>query len=146
MSDDLGPIVIDPHAFRKLWPMLGVWLLLFLTAGDAWTVVRRQAALAFGEPGEAVILSKGRERHNLHGRRNYVRFACQHEGKRREAREPVGTEGWQDLAAGARRPAHLLGEAAFLDDDLGYSRWKLGLFGFAFLALWAWAAATYRFG
>lgn len=126
--------------------MLGVWLLLFVTAGDAWTVVRRQAALAFGKPVEATILSKGRERRKLHGRRNYVLFACRYEGKRLEAREPVGKDGWAELAEGSRKPAHLLGTAAFLDDDLGYSRWKLGLFGFAFVALWAWAAATYRFG
>lgn len=146
MSEDLGPIVIDRHAFERLWPALGVWLALFLTAGDAWTVVRRQAALLLGKPAEAVIVSKSRERHQLHGRRRLARFAYQQDGRRVETREAVGSKGWDALSPGTRRPVHVWGGAAFLDDDLGYSRWKLGLFGVAFVGLWAWAAATYRFG
>ena len=148
MPDDLGPIVIDPHAFKRLWPALGVWLLLFITAGDAWTVVRRQAALAWGTPIEVVVHGKRRETVQMLGRfqRNVVDFSFDLGGKRLKGRAPVGLKGLAGIKAGARRPAHALGEAAFLDDDLGYSRWKLGLFGAAFVALWLWAAGRYRFG
>lgn len=148
MADDLGPIVIDPHAFKRLWPALGVWLILFVTAGDARTLVHRQLALAFGAPAEAVIEGKRTLRVRLPGRvrRNYVDFSYRRQGSLRKAREPVGGAGWASLEVGSRRPAHVLGEAAFLDDDLGYSRWKLGVFGAAFAALWLWAAARYRFG
>lgn len=148
MSDDLGPIVIDRHAYKLLWPALGVWLLLFITAGDAWTVLRRQAALAFGSPVEAVVLGKRTERVRGLGRvkRNVVEFSYSWEGISLAAREAVGGAGWAALKPGARRPAHVLRGAAFLDDDLGYSRWKLGLFGAGFATLWLWAAARRRFG
>lgn len=148
MSDDPGPFVVDRHAYKLLWPALGVWLLLFITAGDAWTVLRRQAALAFGKPVEAVVLGKRTERVPGLGRarRNVVDFSYEWEGKRLKSREAVGASGWAALKPGARRPAHVLRGAAFLDDDLGYSLWKLGLFGAGFAALWLWAAARRRFG
>ncbi|MDP3544377.1 MAG: hypothetical protein Q8T11_18085 [Elusimicrobiota bacterium] len=145
---DLGPIVIDRHAYKLLWPALGVWLLLFIAAGDAWPVLRRQAALAFGTPVEAVVLAKRTERVRGLGRvkRNVVEFSYSWGGRRLEARQVVAGARWAALKAGSRRPAHVLRGAAFLDDDLGYSRWKLGLFGAAFAALWLWAAARRRFG
>lgn len=148
MSDDLGPFVVDRHAYRLLWPALGVWLILFVIAGDAWTVLRRQAALTFGTPVEAVVLGKRTERVRGLGRarRNVVDFSYPWDGKPLKGREAVGTAGWAALKPGARRPAHVLRGAAFLDDDLGYSRWKLGLFGAGFAALWLWAAARRRFG
>ena len=147
MQEDLGPIVIDPRAFKSLWPALGLWLTLFATAGDGWTTLRRQAALAFGTPAEAVIDGKRtlRLRMFMPVRRNAVDFSYELRGVRRKAREAVGA-GWSSLAVGSRRPIHVLGGAAFLDDDLGYSRWKLWVFGAAFVALWLWAAARYRFG
>ena len=148
MEEDLGPIVVDPHAFDGLWPALGIWLLLFLTAGDAWTVVRRQAALAFGTPVSAVV--EGKRRLPLPmargARRDYLDLSYEFRGAPSKTREAVGAPGWAKVKVGARRPAHVLGGAAFLDDDFGYSRWKLGLFGAAFVALWLWAAARYRFG
>ena len=149
MAEGLGPIVIDPHAFRPLWPALAVWLALFLTAGDARTVVSRQFVLAFGSPGEAVVIGKrkatvgallGRER------RWVVEFSYTRDGVAAVGQEPVGPSRWPSVAVGSRRAIHIRGAAAFLDDDLGYSRWKLGLFGGAFIALWLWAAARYRFG
>lgn len=148
MSDDLGPFVVDRHAYKLLWPALGVWLLLFVTAGDAWTVLRRQAALAFGTPVEAVVLAKrtGRVRALGRSRRNVVEFSSLLDGKRLKTRQAVGAAGWAALKPGSRRSAHVLRGAAFLDDDLGYSRWKLGLFGAGFAALWLWAAARRRFG
>jgi hypothetical protein len=42
--------------------------------------------------------------------------------------------------------AHVRSGRAYLDDDFGYSSFKLWLFGATFVALWAWAAARYRFG
>ena len=92
-AEDLGPIVIDPHAFKQLWPALAVWLALFLTAGDAATVVPRAVTLAFGTPAEARVTGKrkasvaallGRER------RYYVEFSYTFDGAAREGREPVG--------------------------------------------------------
>lgn len=41
-------IVVDRHAFDSLWPMLGVWLACFLTAGDGVLLLRRQYVLARG--------------------------------------------------------------------------------------------------
>ena len=149
MTEDLGPIVIDPHAFRPLWPALGVWLALFLTAGDARTVVPRQFVLAFGAPAEARVAGKsrasvpallGRER------RYYIEFSYEAGGSRGKGSEPVGPTRWSAVPVGSRRAIHVRGGMAFLDDDLGYSRWKLGMFGGAFIALWLWAAARYRFG
>jgi hypothetical protein len=138
-------IVVDPHAFEDLWPALGVWLLLFVTAGDGVTLLRRQAALRLGTPVEVVITDKKRESPPLLGRarRNYAYFRWDGGA----GKEPVGSSaGWTLLAPRQKRPAHLLKSSAFLDDDFGYSRFKLGLFGAAFIALWAWAAARYRFG
>lgn len=137
-------LVVDPHAFDDLWPALGLWLLLFLTVGDGLTLLRRQAALRLGAPVEATITGKRRLRARpLPALRDYAYFRW--DGG--TAREPVGGgRGWARLAKGQKRPAHRLGSSAFLDDDFGYSRFKLGLFGGAFLALWLWAIARYRFG
>jgi hypothetical protein len=137
-------MAVDPHAFKRLWPALGIWLVLFLAAGDGWVLLRRQAALRFGRPARAIVVSAGRRREAAFGaRKNVVTFDC--EGSR--SSEPVGSRGFSSIKPGRRLPAHVLPRVgAFLDDDLGYSRWKLGLFSAAFLALWAWAAARYRFG
>lgn len=138
-------IVVDPHAFEDLWPALGIWALLFLTAGDGVTLLRRQAALRLGTPVEVTITDKRREAPRLLGRtrRNYAYFRW--EGGREK--EAVGSgRGWALLATDQKRPAHRLKSSAFLDDDFGYSRFKLWLFGGAFAALWLWAAARYRFG
>ena len=134
-------IVVDRHAFDSLWPALAIWLLLFVTAGDAWTVARRQAALAFGAPVTATIIGK----HRAHGR-DSLRFSYVAGGRPARADEAVGPRGWRSLRVGQERPASAWAGAAFLDDDFGYSRWKLGLFGAAFAALWLWALARYRFG
>lgn len=138
-------IVVDPHAFEDLWPALGLWLLLFVTAGDGVTLLRRQAALWAGAPVQVTITDKKRETPRLLGRvrRNYAYFRW--EGG--TAKEPVGAgKGWALLVKDQKRPAHRLRSSAFLDDDFGYSRFKLSLFGAAFAALWLWAAARYRFG
>lgn len=58
----------------------------------------------------------------------------------------MGSRGFAQVLAGKRAAAHTLGDAVFLDDDFGYSRFKLWLFGSAFVSLWLWAAARYRFG
>lgn len=94
------------------------------------------------------MLGKRTERVRGLGRvkRNVVEFSYSWEGISLAAREAVGGAGWAALKPGARRPAHVLRGAAFLDDDLGYSRWKLGLFGAGFATLWLWAAARRRFG
>jgi len=138
-------IVVDPHAFEDLWPALGVWLLLFVTAGDGVTLLRRQAALWAGTPVQVTIVGKKTETPRLLGRarRNYAYFRW----KGGSGKEPVGGgEGWALLAKDQKRPAHWFRSSAFLDDDFGYSRLKLGLFGAAFVALWLWAAARNRFG
>lgn len=137
-------MAVDPHAFEKLVPMLGVWLALFLTAGDGWVLSRRQVVMLAGEPAAAVVVSAGR-RHDsmLRARKNAVVFDC----AGRRAWEPVGSRGYSSITRGRKLPAHdLPSVGCFLDDDLGYSRWKLGLFGAIFALLWVWAAATYRFG
>jgi hypothetical protein len=148
VEEDLGPIVVDPHAYDSLWPALAVWLLLFVTAGDAWTVARRQCALVLGVPAQALVEDKRRLPVALLGghRRDYLYLSYEAGGARRRTREAVGSAGWARVKRGARVSVHLLGSAAFVDDDFGYSRWKLGLFGAAFVALWAWAAARRRFG
>jgi len=149
MSEDLGPIVIDPHAFERLWPALGVWLLLFLTAGGARTGLPRQFVLAFGTPAEAKVTGKGKASVvALLGRerRYYVDFSYTLDGVEGKGREPVSPTKWASVSVGSRRAVHVRDGAAYLDDDLGYSRWKLGMFGGAFAALWLWAAARYRFG
>ena len=138
-------IVVDPHAFEDLWPALGVWLLLFLTAGDGAALLHRQACLLLGKPVQVTITGKERRSPPLLGRarRNYAYFRW--EGGR--GKEAVGSgKGWTLLATDQKRPAHVLRSSAFLDDDFGYSRFKLWLFGGAFAALWLWAAARYRFG
>ena len=136
-------MAVDPRAFEKLRPMLGVWLAVFLTAGDGWVLSRRQIALLAGKPATAVVVSMARRKDaRIGGRRIVVVFDC---GGRRVA-EPIGA-GLAALGYSGKLPAHdLPAVGCFLDDDLGYSRWKLGLFGLVFAALWVWAAATYRFG
>ncbi len=149
MEDDLGPIVVDPHAFKALWPALAVWTFLFLTAGDGWNVLKRQLVLAAGTPAEALIEEKRRRTVSLIvGRERKYFLECSYaaNGGRKTFREPVRAAGWEAVKVGSRKPIHVRGDAAFLDDDFGYSRWKLGLFGLAFVALWLWAAARYRFG
>ncbi len=138
-------IVVDPRAFRRLWPALGVWLFLFLTAGDGAAILRREAALRFGRPAQATIVAKRRRRSPVLTsiRRNVVYFAPL--GAKTLDQEAVGPL-WHALSRGRRVAVHVLGTRAFLDDDLGYSRWKLSVFGAAFAALWLWAAARYRFG
>lgn len=136
MSGDDGMIVVDPHAFRQLWPALAIWLALFLTAGDGWLIMRRAAALHFGRPAEAVIVEKRRR-----SGRNYVSLKT----GTIVSREAVG-KSWSSLEPGEAVDVHILGASPFLDDDLGYSRWKSIVFGSAFAALWLWAIARYRFG
>jgi len=130
-------IVVDRHAFDSLWPALGIWLFLFITAGDGWLLLRRQYVLDRGAPAKAVVTAK----HRSSGK-NYVYFEC----AGAQVKEPVGARGYPAIDAGESLPAHALAGSAYLDDDLGYSRWKLWLFGGAFIALWAWAALRYRFG
>lgn len=127
-------MAVDPHAFQKLRPLLGVWLALFLTAGDGLTLLGRKAALRFGRPASGVVLAV---------RRKTITFQC--EG--RTAREKVSYLD-DNLRPGRRVAVHVLPriERAYLDNDRGYSRWKIWLFGAAFVALWIWAMATYRFG
>jgi hypothetical protein len=146
--EDLGPIVVDPRAYESLWPALVVWLLLFVSAGDAWTVIRREGALLFGAPAHALIEDKRRLPAPLLGgaRRDYLYLSFEAKGRRLRSREAVGSAGWTKIRVGASARVHVLGSSAFVDDDFGYSRWKLGLFGAAFAALWAWAAARRRFG
>jgi len=141
VSEDPGPIVVDPHAFDALWPALLVWLLLFVTAGDAVTVLGRRAALWWGKPATATVSAKRRG-----GARRSLELSYQWGGATRASRENVGARGWARAAVGTRRDVHVLRGRAYLDDDFGYSRWKLGLFGAAWIALWLWAAARYRFG
>lgn len=136
MSGDDGMIVVDPHAFRQLWPALAVWLVLFLTAGDGWTITRRGAALEFGRPAHATIVDKSRR-----SGRNYV--AMKAEGS--VSREAVG-RGWSRIKPGEEVSVHVIGGSAFLDDDFGYARWKAIVFGGSFVLLWLWAIARYRFG
>ncbi|MBI4349548.1 MAG: hypothetical protein HY553_22120 [Elusimicrobia bacterium] len=149
MSEELGPIVIDPHAFRRLVPALGIWAFLFLTAGDGCHVLKRQLALRAGEPGVARIEGTRVARVNLivgRERRHFVDFSYPSGAGVRRGTGAVSRAGAPKAAAGARVGIRVHRGAAYLEDDLGYSRWKLGLFGAAFAGLWLWAAATYRFG
>ncbi len=141
MDEEPGPIVVDPHAFDSLWPALLVWFLLFVTAGDALTTVGRQAAQWWGAPATATVVAKHKG-----GTRRSLELSYDWQGAKRKTRENVGARGWARAAVGSRRDAHVLLGRAYLDDDFGYSRWKLGLFGAAWCALWLWAAARYRFG
>ena len=138
--DEFGPFVIDRHAFKPLWPALGVWLFLFLTAGDGVSLVGRQLALAFGAPAQATVADKSRR-----NRRNYLHLSYEWKKQRRSSRAPVG-KGWGSVKPRSKRAVHLLAGKAYLDDDLGYSGWKLLFFSAAFVALWAWAFARRRFG
>lgn len=130
-------IVVDRHAFDSLWPALGIWLFLFITAGDGWLLLRRQYVLERGVPIRAIVISKHRS-----GGKNYLYFEC----AGAKTKEPVGGKGFSSLNIGQDLHAHAFAGSAYLDDDLGYSGWKLWLFGGAFFALWAWAALRYRFG
>jgi hypothetical protein len=116
---------------------LGIWLFLFITAGDGWLLLRRQYVLERGVPIRAIVISKHRS-----GGKNYLYFEC----AGAKTKEPVGGKGFSSLNIGQDLHAHAFAGSAYLDDDLGYSGWKLWLFGGAFFALWAWAALRYRFG
>src|SRR5947208_1218858 len=124
--------------------MLGIWLALFLTAGDGWVLSRRQLARLAGKPVTATVVSAARRADlMLRVRKNVVVFDC----AGRRGTEPVGTRGFGSMKEGMKLAARDLPPVGcFLDDDLGFSRWKLGLFGAIFILLWIWAAATYRFG
>ena len=127
-------MAVDPHAFQKLWPMLGVWFALFLTAGDGITLLGRQAALRFGHPASAIVVGV---------RRKTITFQC--EGTTTSEKVVFVDD---KLRPGRTIPVHVLPRLnrAYLDSDRGYSSWKGWLFGAAFVALWIWAMATYRFG
>ncbi|MBI3553093.1 MAG: hypothetical protein HY077_11310 [Elusimicrobia bacterium] len=136
-------IVVDPHAFRRLWPALGVWLFLFLTAGDGAVLLKRQFVLARGEPAKGILTAKVREAVPMLGAKRmvaYFRFRGA-DGRLRTAKEPVGAG-----TIKAEPVIYALGDRAYLADDLGYSRWKGLFFAAAFAALWLWALARYRFG
>jgi hypothetical protein len=136
-------IVVDPHAFNRLWPILGVWLFLFVTAGDGVLLARRQYVLLEGKKDTAILAAKNWESVPMIGGRRmtaYFRFTGAN-GRLKTAKESVG------VGRLAPEPAvHVLGDQAYLDDDLGYSRWKLVVFGGSFAALWLWALGRYRFG
>jgi hypothetical protein len=138
-------IVVDRHAFDQLWPALAVWLACFLTAGDGIHVLKRQYALLTGKRAVAELKAESRERVPFlrAQKRDYfhLRVGLDDTGK-----QPVGRGGLKKYMPGAQLAVHVRGGTAYLDDDFGYSRFKLGLFGAVFLALWAWAAARYRFG
>src|SRR5438270_3157447 len=85
-------IVVDPHAFRRLWPVLGVWLCLFLTAGDGSTLLRRGYVLARGEHVPGILTAVTHEPvPMLGGRRRvaYFRFPGA-DGKLHAVKEPIG--------------------------------------------------------
>ena len=134
------PFVIDRHAFERLWPALGVWLFLFLTAGDATTTLGRLCASRLGVPVDAVVEGRAKRQG-----RSYLELSYERQGTKHHGRAPIAGRA-SSIPAGAKRQVYLWAGRAYLADDLGYSRWKLGLFGAAFLALWAWALARRRFG
>jgi hypothetical protein len=141
-------IVVDPHAFKRLWPVLGVWLVLFVTAGDGFWLLKRQYILRSPVKVSAIITAKVVEPvPRLNTKRNIVYFRYPDEsGKLKTAKEPVGS-GWSSLHPGHEEPARLsLGVGVALEDDRGYTRFKGLVFGGGFLALWLWALGRYRFG
>jgi hypothetical protein len=133
--------VVDPHAFRQLWPWLGVWLVCFVTAGDGVYLLKRQAALLSGRPEIRTVRDKRRERVPFlkAQKRDYLYLVP-------AGRAPVGKGGYASVNPGDTVAVHAWRDEAYLDRDYGYSRFKLGLFGAVFAGLWLWAAARYRFG
>ena len=126
-------MAVDPHAFKSLWPALGIWLAVFLAAGGG-SILCRQAALRLGAPASAVVVA-------VRGRRVTLEYGGARTGQFVSLRSG-------ELRRGRLVPVHLVPRTnwAYLDDDRGYSRWKLWVFGAAFVGLWVWAAARYRFG
>jgi len=140
-------IVVDPHAFRRLWPVLGVWLFFFLTAGDGVWLFKRQMMLQGGVKAYGIVTAKVREPvPMLRGTRNvvYFRFPGAN-GHLRTTKETVGSK-WGEMYPGEETPVHVVQDSAVLDDDRGYTRLKVLVFGGIFAALWLWALGRYRFG
>lgn len=138
-------IVVDRHAFDSLWPWLGVWLVCFVTAGDGVHLLKRQHALRTGTKAVAELVRESRDPVPFlkAQKRDYFHLRV---GGNDAGKQPVGKGGLKAVMRGARLAVHVRDGVAYLDDDFGYSRFKLGLFGAVFVALWAWAAARYRFG